>query len=336
MFSSSLICLSLDLVDLNTQTHDEFPFNNKKLQQLLESMIELKQFHLYARLDQGPVDRNNILTKFKDQFWFENNILFGMHEQYFYTLPFHFDYLYKFYQGFNDVKSNNWDILINNPRLWYNVKSIDLPTISKYDFNFVQELKMKMPKLTFINFDLDYRYEMNKTEDIYVEKMDIAFDNVITFKCTEGSLERGKTWLIHTLPNLTHLILSSAELPPIDSQLTKILNKRIERLDIDLSSGLKLLTEINNIYFSNVQYINFYANDFWKRPHEYANIIMKMLNNFQNLKILLIYNDQMRKSYIRSDMETLLDAISKYLDMKNILKNYEMKNFRECLLFLKR
>ena len=51
-FSSSLICLSLNLVDLNIRSTDEFPFNSIKLQQLLESMIELKQFHLYAKLYQ--------------------------------------------------------------------------------------------------------------------------------------------------------------------------------------------------------------------------------------------------------------------------------------------
>jgi hypothetical protein len=37
-FSSSLICLSLDLVGLNILSTDEFPFNNIKLQKLLEPM----------------------------------------------------------------------------------------------------------------------------------------------------------------------------------------------------------------------------------------------------------------------------------------------------------
>ena len=73
------------------------------------------------------IDNDNILSEFKNQFWFDHNWSFGMHGNYFYTLPFHFDYLYEFYEGFNDVKSNNPEILKTNPRIWYNVKSIDLP-----------------------------------------------------------------------------------------------------------------------------------------------------------------------------------------------------------------
>ncbi|CAF3981763.1 unnamed protein product, partial [Rotaria sp. Silwood1] len=41
-FSSSLICLSLNLVGLDTKTKNEIPFNSIKLQQFLESMTELK------------------------------------------------------------------------------------------------------------------------------------------------------------------------------------------------------------------------------------------------------------------------------------------------------
>ena len=64
---------------------------------LIESMNQLKQFHLYAKLSQYSIDRNEILSRFKYQFWFDNNYSFGMHNRYFYTLPFHFDYLHEFY-----------------------------------------------------------------------------------------------------------------------------------------------------------------------------------------------------------------------------------------------
>jgi hypothetical protein len=335
-FSSSLICLSLDLVGLNIRSTDEFPFNNIKLQKLLEPMNQLKQFHLYAKLDQGLVDRDKILLNFKDQFWFDHNYSFGMHGNYFYTLPFNFDYLYQFYQGFNDVKSNYDDILISNPRLWYNVKSIDLPSITKHDLNFVKELKIKMPKLTFINFDPSYQYDMNKTKDINLEKMRITLDTVTTFKCMAESLEKGKIWLINTLPNLTHLILLSAELPSIDNQLTKVLNKRIQRLDIDAYCGPKQLTDTDMIYFSNVQNINFCLNDFWERPEEYANFIVKMMKSFQTLQTLLIYTNNVQRYRTNHDVEKLFSRITDHLHLNNILKNYEMKTFRGCLLFLKR
>jgi hypothetical protein len=94
-FSSSLICLSLNLVNLSIKTIEEFPFNSIKLQQFLESMIEIKQFHLYAKLNRKLIDNDDILSHFKNQYWFDHNWSFGMHEKYFYTLPFRFDYLYR-------------------------------------------------------------------------------------------------------------------------------------------------------------------------------------------------------------------------------------------------
>ncbi|CAF3986382.1 unnamed protein product, partial [Rotaria sp. Silwood1] len=104
-FSSSLICLSFDLVDLNIETEDEFPFNSIKFQQLLESMRELKKFYLYAKLYTNSYNANHILSKFKNQYYLDYNLSFRMHLNYFYTLPFHFDHLYEIYNNFNDVKS---------------------------------------------------------------------------------------------------------------------------------------------------------------------------------------------------------------------------------------
>ncbi|CAF4339083.1 unnamed protein product, partial [Adineta steineri] len=60
------------------------PLNGFTLQhQLLESIIELQQFHLYSKLKQ-------------DQFWFDHKWFVGMHENYFYTLSFSFNELYDF------------------------------------------------------------------------------------------------------------------------------------------------------------------------------------------------------------------------------------------------
>jgi hypothetical protein len=126
----------------------EFPFNNIELQQLLEPMIELKQFHLYAKLNKNQIDVDEILSRFKQQFWFDHHWFFGMHGEYFYTLPFHYDYFYGIHQGFNDIKSSNDDILMNNSRLWYNVKSIELEETSIKDLSFMKQLKIQMPKLT--------------------------------------------------------------------------------------------------------------------------------------------------------------------------------------------
>lgn len=88
------------------------------------------------------------LKRLKNEYWFDQKLLFEMHQNYFYTLPFHFDYLYRFFKGFDNVKSNNNEILTNNPRIWFNIKYIELIGTTKYDTNFINQLKIKMTKLT--------------------------------------------------------------------------------------------------------------------------------------------------------------------------------------------
>ncbi|CAF0910120.1 unnamed protein product [Adineta steineri] len=70
-FSSSLICLSLNLFECDNIRENEIPFNGVKLQQLLESMIQLKQFHFYATLNSYD-DSRNILSPFQGQYWFDH------------------------------------------------------------------------------------------------------------------------------------------------------------------------------------------------------------------------------------------------------------------------
>jgi hypothetical protein len=62
-FSSSLSCLSLNLVGSFIGNPNKFPFNSNKLQQFLESMTELKQFHLYAKLSDYRINNDIILSK---------------------------------------------------------------------------------------------------------------------------------------------------------------------------------------------------------------------------------------------------------------------------------
>jgi hypothetical protein len=67
-FSSSLIYLSLDLVDFSVRGINEFSFNSLQLPQLLESMKELKQFHLYIKLASFQYNNDIDLSQFKDQY----------------------------------------------------------------------------------------------------------------------------------------------------------------------------------------------------------------------------------------------------------------------------
>jgi hypothetical protein len=339
-FSSTLRCLSLNLVNVDMLYDDRYQFNSIEFQQLLESMIELKQFHLYARVDQWSENSSSILSQFQTQYWIDHNLSFGMHRNYFYTLPFYFDSFYDFIFGFNDVKSSNPEILTDNPRIWYNVKSIEISTASKYDVNFVKQLKTKMPKLTFIKFGAITTNDINKIQDIDAknderEKIQTTLDYMTTIECTGGSVENEKEWLIYALPNLTHLILHCG-LSVINSQLTEILNKRIQRLDITEYSQLKQCIEISYIYFSNVQYINCYMDSSnWPEPKQYADNVMKILIKFKNLKTLLIYTNLKYISYRDPRSTTKLSKLIECLNMKKIEKNYQVKYYHEYLLFSK-
>ncbi|CAF2875743.1 unnamed protein product [Rotaria sp. Silwood2] len=89
-------------------------------------MRDLKRFHLYAKLNANSCNANNILSKFENQYWIDHNLSFEMHLNYFYVLPFHFDYLYEIYNNFNNIISNQPEVLKTNLKQWFYVKIIDL------------------------------------------------------------------------------------------------------------------------------------------------------------------------------------------------------------------
>jgi hypothetical protein len=181
-FSSSLICLSLDLVDYSVRGINEFSFSRLKLPQLSESMKELKQFHFYFKLPSFQYNNDVDLSQFEAQHCFNHNSSFGMHDDYLYTLPFHFRNFYECFQDFNDVKLNNYEILKNNSRIWYNVKSIQLPVRFGYNRNFVEELKTKMPKLTLIRFNSYPVLSEIETHDSFGNKLFNLFKDLFKIK----------------------------------------------------------------------------------------------------------------------------------------------------------
>jgi len=259
-----------------------------------------------------------------------------MYDKYFFTVPFDFDYLYEFYKGFDNVKSNNPSILINNPQIWCNVKSIELFLPYNYDKNFVKELKIKIPKLTSIQF-YDIKFpSLPKPTYLHIinderEKIDLRLDNVTTIEFLHGDIENIKNWIIYSLPNLRHFILFSTRLPSINSELAPVLNERIQQLDIYENAQFnKELIEISYIYFSNVQYININLYNSSKGFQFYVDV-MKILTNFKNLKTLLIH----RLTYMDVSIEIELRELIKYLDMNGIIKNYEVRYFQECCSFSK-
>jgi hypothetical protein len=293
----------------------------------------LYHFRLLTATSRGVADLwSKPAVSFQSQFWFDRNLSFGTHDRYLYTLPFHFNHLYLSYEGFQNIESNNPEILINNLRIWCNVKSIELPLTFNYDIHFVKELKMKMPKLISIKFDGYGVLSEPETKQISTSNHETEI-NVTTIQFFQGYIENRKDWIIYSLPYLRHLILSSTILPSIDSQLAPILNKKIQRLDIYSNPQFKQLTEISYMYFSNVQYINIYLSIHVDELILYENAV-KILTNFKNLKTLFISNRY--PGLMHRSGEAKLRKAVQYLERNRIMKNYQVKYFAEDCLFLKR
>lgn len=333
LFSSSLICLSLDFVDLNLRDTNEFPLNNIIFEQLMQSMISLKEFHFYAKIPSNCDE--NILARFENPFWLDRQWIFGMHERYIYTLPFKFDDLYEFSEDFHHVKLTDDQILKKNSRSWYQVKSIELYPIEKYNFNFINELKMKMPKLKLIKFGPCNVEKINQRQDVYVNKDEISLRlySVTTIDCMWGFIENEKEWLFDRLPEARNLFLFVRELPSVENQLCSKLDNIMQQIDTMMYIQLKQFIEINFIYFPNVQYLSFYLYYYWNRFQCYGDLIGQIFENFQRLNTLTIYTPWIFQEYTDQFSQIDLTKLFQYLQSNQRMKNYQVKHFRRYILF---
>jgi hypothetical protein len=324
-FSASLICLSIDVSNAESDRNDEVPFNGVKLQQqLLQAMIELKQFHLYAKFSQDRDDVQNILSTFSNAFWFDHNWSVGIHGNYLYTLPFLFNKLNDFI-SFDDVTTTNSEILNNNSSTWYNVQSIELSKSNEFNFNFIKQLRIRMPKLISIKINVDY---LNNIPDTTENK---TLNTVTTIHLTGGSLNNLKPWFIQILTNLKYLILSDADLFLAKNDSAPILTEKIQRLTILTNSTLEQLTKMSNIFFSNVRHIQLTICFKFQKSEIYANEVKKILTCFKNLNQLSI-NLYGRGNWPDIELTTML----KYLNTNHIERNYRIKRYHEYILFLKK
>jgi hypothetical protein len=315
LFSSSLICFSLDITNVVFTSSYEFVSDSRKLQQFLESMKQLEQFHLYASIPTTNLNNQLFLSRFENEFWFKHNWSFGMYRNYLFTLPFYFNFLSNFS---NDIQSNNSELLRTNHRLWYNVKSIELSMTNQYDIHFLRELKIKMPKLNFIKFNS----WIQNSKLISNERINLTLNNVTTILFQGQYFQENIEWFIHLLPNLRHLILHLAKCPFKQSE---ILSKQIKELDILNFSTFILSNNEIYIYFSKLEYLNIWieANEMNEKSIE--EIIWKILNNFYHLKILTIY---FYSKY--SSNSNILNNLFHHLNIDQITNNYLIniqKNF---------
>ncbi len=335
-FSSSLICLSLNLADSGllldyTGVYSLFtskiPFNIVTFQQWLESMIQLKQFYFYTKLNSYlKINLKRILTEFENRYWLDHNWLFGMHEKYLYTLPFYFDHLHQFPNGSETIK-------LNNSGLWYNVQSIGLSIRQQYDINLIRNIKMKIPNLNIIEFPVwpFVRSEVlfrsnekrNDTENILNKLTTIHFS---VFHQCEREL------LLNSLSNLRDLIYSSEELSTIEFSLNVFGFHQTNEMENDVYSILKVLEHINEIYLSNIKHIIICLKNEWSLTHSSEKLLFKILKQFKDLQTFLIFiSPDLEDDELHLIEENIFKFIYQLRRNKH-LQNYEIKYFHRYFL----
>lgn len=337
-FSSSLICLSLNLADLDIFNRNQIPFDFVKLKQWLESMLQLKQFHFYAKLIEHFNINRFMPIELQNWFWLEHNLLFGMHGNYLYTLPFHFDHLHLFPSRFQITKSNHFGIQINNSQLWYKVKSIQLDLRQQYHTNFIHDIKMKLPNLSSIRFLGTFHTPKHETLISFANinegnDTDTILDKLTTINFS-GLVEREREWLTNSLPNLRYLILSAKELSSLEFSLKCNQFRLPFQLENDLHSIFKQLDHIDHIYFSNIKHITISLNDRWTLSTESIDLLLKILKQSKHLQTILIYISRNPKY---DEIDSTEEKLHKFLDRlskSKLRKTYEIKCFRRyCFIF---
>ena len=203
-FSSSLVELSLNL---HKSTTDRTQFTGLVLQQqLLESMVRLKSLHLYIQLDAKPVNDEIYLSTFRNSFWFDHHWRVAIHKNFLYTLPFHFDTVYEF-SDFNRIKSSNESVL-DSLQVWSRVKTIQFAESFQFHSNIIEQLQMKMPNLRSIVFTSHLAHSLSK-KTAELSQIDRTLDNVTTVHCSAAWLQDIKDWLLHIVPDIKCVMLSS-------------------------------------------------------------------------------------------------------------------------------
>jgi hypothetical protein len=314
-FSFSLICLSLNLNQI--ETNDQFQFNGITLQQqFLESMIQLKTFHLYAQFDQEPNDVENLLSTFENQFWLSHQWSMGIHGKYLYTLPFHFDKLEDFID-FDHIKSK----MLNSPSTWSHVTSMNLSKYADLNSNFTKQLKMKMPNLRSITFNFE------PMDDLYTNPIDTKLDSITTVHCEGEYLQNIKQWLINILPNVKHLVLSYSPQPTAPSSKRTVF---IQKLDAYFR-GERMTRDY--IYFSvEIKLQLKDLDDLYKHVLRLIRELLEMCKNLQ----YFIFQFYSIDRYSRSEPFTDLTKMIQLLNMDKISKKYQIKHIQNYFQFIKK
>jgi hypothetical protein len=310
-FSSSLIYLSLNLNYIETK---DYQFDGYTLEkQLLNSMIQLKSFHLYVKFDQEPVDIEHLLSTFENRFWIDHHWSIGMHKNYLYTLPFHFEKLKDFI---------NFDHIKSKISTWSRVTSIELSKSTDFNSNLIKQLKFQMPNLTsiIVNSEPANEYETNLT-----------LDSVTTVHYQGEYLQNIKQCFIHIFPNTKHFVFSYQ--PPRFALSTNRIGF-LQKLDV-YYRGERIKKDSNHLLNIQSIRIKLILKDLDVLYKHVLRLIRELLEIFPNLQyfIFQFYSIDYSSSHIPY---TDLTELIQLLNMDKISKKYQIKHIENYFQFIKK
>jgi len=329
-FSSSLIYLSINLNEICISETNEFQLNGILLQQkFLESMIKLKTFHLYIKLFKDPVDVKYLLSTFKNQFWFDHNWSIGIHANYFYTIPFHFDKLDSFID-FDHINSSN-SIIYNSRQIWHRIKSINLLSCCKLNLNLIKQMKLNMPNLISINLTSFHRQYSELMKEYKINQIDATLNSVTTVYCGYEFIDDLKQWFIYILPNVKRLVLSYSHLSMINFSLNRFF------LELIGSYSRSEYVTTDYAHFPNIKdmEIKFSARYEDALYKDVLDPIKEILKVFENSKTFIFhfYHDD---SHSLNKPYTSMSKIITLLNMDQYLENYLIKYSYNYLQLIKK
>ncbi|CAF1053729.1 unnamed protein product [Adineta ricciae] len=310
--SSTLVCLSLNLSEsfLDSGT-DSVPFDHLKLKQYMETMNKLSEFHLYAKLQPNQTKQNQriLLDLKKQQLLSDRNVFFGVYNNYFYTLPFYFDYLH-------EIDSNIHENLKDPGESWHNVRYVHLNFTLHYDEHIISVLKSKMPKLMVILWRKES--QSNRT---YEEIRNIMANYIRIFHSNrqDFSSDSKKDWYAFRLNTPLHLYLQNEE-------VTLAIKKAMTQCSCVTHNGLVRLSKINRFHLSSFSHVDFSVDRHGASLEWYADILTKIVQTFQHLETIKVFVD---------DQSSANELIENLHMNRGSFRNFVLKRYSESFLLKK-
>ncbi|CAF0921655.1 unnamed protein product [Adineta ricciae] len=348
MFSQSLLFLSLNFTDYHIFTDDNLLSNGEQLQmRLLQYLGQLKNFHLNVNIVNYAISNEpySILSTFRTEFYFQHHWSFGMNRYYLYSLPFKYDELY----GFESIELSNSTLLQQKSTLWDRIRTVRLERTDGTVLNdlihmsYLQTIKIR--KCHFVDSNVLYG---GRTETSLVQRdlsnsegqsclsdTHLSLHTITSVYLTGGDMENDIGSLLRVLPNLNHLVLKHTLLPSMNSSLVKILQEKIQRLEVIFTLGPAELIETSYMYFSNFRYarftFNFTFNDSILNLR--SKLIEKFLKHIPQLISLTIY--LVNPTNLAYNDGFFFTPIIQRLEIADIGQNYTMTHIRNSLSFEK-